>query len=87
MIIYIHHRLYTVRGKNLEVANLANNVQFAKNFLANCNSYKYSEITEDLVPADSPKFSSPFASSVMIRQNYSLQNFPTYDTLTVWVRP
>ena len=33
------------------------------------NSYKYSEITEDL-PADSPKISSPFASSVMIRQNF-----------------
>ena len=44
--------------------------------LANANSYKYSEITEDL-PADSPKFSSPFASSVMIHQ----KNFPTYDSL------
>ena len=53
------------RGKTL--ANLANGVQFAKIFRA--NSYKYSEITEDL-PADSPKFSSPFASSVMIRQNF-----------------
>ena len=53
------------RGKIL--ANLANGVQFAKIFRA--NSYKYSEITEDL-PADSPKFSSPFASSVMIRQNF-----------------
>ena len=61
------------RGKIL--ANLANNVQFAKIFLA--NSYKYSEITEYL-PADSPKFSLPFVSSVMIRQNFSLQNFPTY---------
>ena len=49
------------------MANLANGVQFAKIFLA--NSYKYSEITEDL-PAGSPKFSSPFASSVMIRQNF-----------------
>ena len=47
-----------------------NGVQFAKFFLANI--YKYSEITEDL-PVDSPKFSLPFASSVMIRQN-----FPTY---------
>ena len=53
------------RGKIL--ANLANSVQFAKIFRA--NSYKYSEITEDL-PAGSPKFSSPFASSVMIRQNF-----------------
>ena len=53
------------RGKIL--ANLANGVQFAKIFRA--NSYKYSEITEDL-PADSPKFSSPFALSVMIRQNF-----------------
>ena len=40
------------RGKIL--ANLANAVQFAKIFFA--NTYKYSEITEDL-PADSPKFS------------------------------
>ena len=53
------------RGKIL--ANLANGVQFAKFFRA--NSYKYSEITEDL-PADLPKFSSPFASSAMIRQNF-----------------
>ena len=59
----------TVRGKIWRgkiLANLANGVQFAKIFYT--NSYKYSEITEDL-PADSPKFSSPFASSVMIRQN------------------
>ena len=49
------------------MANLANDVQFAKFFHA--NSYKYSEITEDL-PADSPNFSSPFASSVMICQNF-----------------
>ena len=53
------------RGKIL--ANLANGVQFAKFFHA--NSHKYSEITEDL-PADSPKFSSPLASSVLIRQNF-----------------
>ena len=46
---------------------MANGVQFAKIFRA--NSYKYSEITEDLL-ADSPKFSAPFASSVMIRQNF-----------------
>ena len=46
---------------------LANGVQFAKIFHA--NSYKYSEITEDL-PADSSKFSSPFASSVMIHLNF-----------------
>ena len=50
------------RGKIL--ANLVNGVQFAKFFHA--NSYKYNEITEDM-PADSLKFSSPFASSVMIR--------------------
>ena len=53
------------RGKIL--ANLANGVQFAKFFHA--NSQKYSEITEDL-PANSPKFSSPLASSVLIRQNF-----------------
>ena len=52
--------------------NLANAVQFAKFFHA--NSYKYSEIAEDL-PANSPKFSSPFASSVMIRQNFLPPNF------------
>ena len=49
------------------MANLANGVQFAKFFHA--NSQKYSEITEDL-PANSPKFSSPLASSVLIRQNF-----------------
>ena len=59
------------RGKIL--ANLANGVQFAKIFHA--NSYKYSEITEDL-PADSPIFSSPFASSVMIRQNFPAYGIP-----------
>ena len=58
------------RGKIL--ANLANGVQIAKFFHA--NSYKYSEITEDL-PADSPKFSSPFDSSVMIRQNFPPPKF------------
>ena len=57
------------------MANLANGVQFAKFFHA--NSHKYSEITEDL-PADSPKFSSPLASSVLIRQNFLPPNFPTY---------
>ena len=46
---------------------LANGVQIAKFF--HVNSYKYSEITEDL-PAVSPKFSSKFDSSVMIRQNF-----------------
>ena len=54
-------------GKFWRVKILANGVQFTKFFHA--NSYKCSEITEDL-PADSPKFSSPFASSVMIRQNF-----------------
>ena len=54
------------------MANLANGVQIAKFFHA--NSYKYSEITEDL-PADSPKFSSPFDSSVMIRQNFPPPKF------------
>ena len=58
------------RGKIL--ANLTNGVQFVKIFHA--NSYKYSEITEDL-PADSPKFSSPFASSVTIRQIFLPPNF------------
>ena len=51
------------RGKNL--ANLVNGVQFA-NF--------FSEITEDLL-ADLPKFSSPFASSVMICQNFPPPKF------------
>ena len=63
------------RGKIF--ANLVNGVQFAKIFLA--NSYKYSEITKDL-PADSPKFSLPFASSVMIHQNFLPPKFPTYST-------
>ena len=63
------------RGKIL--ANLANGVQFTK--ILHANSYKYSEITEDM-PADLPKFSSPFASSVMICQNFLPPNFPTYGT-------
>ena len=46
---------------------LANSIQFAKIFHA--NGYKYSETTGDL-PADSPKFSSPFVSSAMICQNF-----------------
>ena len=55
------------RGKILVIG-----VQFAKFFLT--NSYKYSEITEEL-PVDLPKFSSPFASSVMIRQNFTPPKF------------
>ena len=65
--IWIKYNLYELlRVDNLQIpyvgkiwrrkilANLANGVQFAKIFHA--NSYRYSEITEDL-PADSPKFS------------------------------
>ena len=63
---------------------LANGVQIAKFFHA--NSYKYSEITEDL-PADSPKFSSPFDSSVMIRQNFPPPKFShvRYTYLEKWI--
>ena len=39
------------------------------------NPYKCSESTEDL-PSDLPKYFSPFASSIAIHQNLSLQNFP-----------
>ena len=67
------------RGKIL--ANLANGVQFVKIFHA--NSYKYSEITEDL-PADSPKFSSPFASSVTIRQIFLPPNFSHVRYTTIY---
>ena len=68
-IMYISYVGKIWRGEIL--ANLVNDVQFAKFFHA--NSYKYSEITEDL-PADSPKFSSPLASSVMIRQKFPPPN-------------
>ena len=41
------------------------------------NTYKDTETTEDL-SLDPPKFSSPFASMVAIRQILPLQNFPVY---------
>ena len=47
--------------------NLVNDVQFVKIFLI--NAHKYSETTEDL-SSDSPKYSSPFASSAAIYQNF-----------------
>ena len=43
---------------------------------------RYSGIT-DRLPADSPKFSSPITSAVMIRQKFPLQNFPMYSSLRV----
>ena len=64
--------MHTVRGKNLEGENFGEFGEWCTIRLA--NSYKYSEITENL-PADSPKFSSPFASSVMIRQNFTPPKF------------
>ena len=63
-----------VRGKVSDkeiLANLVNDAQFAKNFPT--NSYctcKYSESTEDL-SSDSPKYSSSFASSTAICQNFT----------------
>ena len=61
----------TVRGKNLEGENFGEFGEWCtiRQIFPHQYSYKYSEITEDL-PADSPKFSSPFASSVMICQNF-----------------
>ena len=38
------------------------------------NTYKDTETTEDL-PLDPPKFSSPFASTVAIRQNFTPPKF------------
>ena len=48
--------------------NLVNDARFAKFFLT--NTHKYRETTEDL-SSDSPKYSSPFASSVPISQNFT----------------
>jgi len=53
------------------LANLTNGAWVVKFFLTTI--YTYIEITKDLL-ADLPKFSKPFASSVMIY--LTLQNFP-----------
>ena len=50
-------------------------ISLLQNFPA--NTYKYSGIT-DRLPADSPNFSSPIASTQMIHQKFPLQNFPMY---------
>ena len=67
-----------VRGKILEGKNFS---EFGK-WCTTCkifrtDIYKYSETTEDL-PSDPPKYSSPFAASVAICQNFS-----TYGTSNV----
>ena len=41
------------------------------------NTYKCYETTEEL-PSDLPQYSSLFASSIEIHQNFNLQNFPMY---------
>ena len=58
------------RGKIL--ANSAINANLPNFFPA--NTYKDTETTEDL-PLDLPKFSSPFASMVAIRQNFTPPKF------------
>jgi len=50
-------------------------MQFAKFFFANIDMYN--QVTEDL-PVDLLKNFAPFASSVMIRQNFAPQIFPMY---------
>ena len=50
------------------MANLTINANSPNFFPA--NAYKDTETTEDL-PLDPPKFSSPFASTVAIRQNFT----------------
>ena len=54
------------------MANLAINANSPNFFPA--NTYKDTETTEDL-PLDPPKFSSPFASTVAIRQNFTPVKF------------
>ena len=68
------------------MANLVNDAN-SPNFP--CQYYKYSETTEDL-PLDPPKFSSPLASSVAIRQNFpvcssKMARIQAYFALTVIV--
>ena len=48
------------------------------------NTYKYTETTEDL-PLDPPKFSSPFASTVAIHQNFTPPKFSRvrYKTIVI----
>ena len=58
------------RGKIL--ANLAINANSPNFFPA--NTYEDTETTEDL-PLDPPKFCSPFASTVAIRQNFTPPKF------------
>ena len=53
-------------------------------FLMPGHIYKYSGITDRLL-ADSPTFSSPIASAVMIHQNFSLKNFPVYGIMCIYV--
>ena len=45
-------------------------MQIRQFFSLLANTYKDTETTEDL-PLDPPKFSSPFASTVAIRQNFT----------------
>ena len=61
-------KMHTIRGKILEGENFG---EFGKIFLANI--YKYSGITR--LPADSPKFSSPITSSLMIGQKFPPPKF------------
>ena len=55
--------------------NLVNDKQFAEIFATNI--HKYSETPED-PSSDSPKHSSPFASSTAFSQNLPLQYFSAY---------
>ena len=73
LIRILCYAVYSVRGENLgQLANLTNGARFTL-----ANTYMYNEITDDL-PIHLLIFSMLFASSAMIHQIFTLQNFPVY---------
>ena len=64
------------------MANLAINANSPNFFPA--NTYKDTETTEDL-PLDPPKFSSPFALTVAIRQNFPMYGKVRLDSETRYI--
>ena len=71
-IWHIKYRILPCVGKFWRGKILAINANSPNFFPA--NTYKDTETTEDL-PLDLPKFSSPFASTVAIRQNVTPPKF------------
>ena len=57
-----------MRGKNFELGKFWQMVLNSSNLSLPIPMHMCNKMTEDL-PVDSPKFSTPFASSVIVRQN------------------